>query len=470
VYTFGRVLGSGGFSVVRSAVRKADGARFAAKVLPLPPEEADEEEEEGEHAARRPTHLARPAPSLLLPSAASTGGEPGGDDPLAAAAAAAAAAADPPAGSTRAEALREVALQARLGLGHPHLLGLVDWFVAPDHAVLVTELAPGGALLDALLARSVDGACSGFDEAGARAVAAGLLSAVAALHAAGIAHRDIKLDNILLARPGDLASVKLGDFGLATSLLEREGGEAAPAPRRERARPAACGAAGTAPPPPPPPPPPAPTHHALSTSLNTLCGTPEYVAPEVLGGRGYGQAADCWSVGVCLFILLSGYAPFSGADEKAVLRAVRSAKGPDFDDPAWEAVSGGARGLVARLLDPNPATRLTAADALRHPWVAGGVAKQGAPAPNTKRASSSSGRPPLPATAAWRPAALAAVAQRRLATLAAARVAAVAAAVAQGEGAETTLLATRASAPLGDGVDGGGGARLGDRAATVGGW
>jgi serine/threonine protein kinase len=175
------------------------------------------------------------------------------------------------------------------------------------------------------------------------------------------------------------------------------------------------------------------------------------VAPEVLGGRGYaGFPADCWSVGVCLFILLSGYAPFSGADERAVLAAVKAAgrAGPAdlFEDPAWEAVSGSARGLVRSLLDPNPATRATCAEALRHPWVAGAVVPSA-----TERAGSNAGRPPLPSPSAWRPATLAVIAQRRLAALAAARQAAVAAAVAEGEKGETTLLGTRASAPLGRG-------------------
>jgi hypothetical protein len=189
--------------------------------------------------------------------------------------------------------------------------------------------------------------------------------------------------------------------------------------------------------------------------LNTLCGTPEYVAPEVLSGRGYdGLAADCWSVGVCLFILLAGCAPFGGPDEGAVLAAVRAAGrpgagggGPDWDDPAWDAVSGPARDLVGRLLAADPARRMTAAEALRHPWLRPAVAAAEAAALGGRAGGRAGAAADAPAHHHWRPTALAGVAQQRLAALAAARQAAVAAATAAGAG-EGTLLATRASAPL----------------------
>ena len=367
-YRLGRTLGTGGFSVVRLATRLADGARFAAKVVPLPPDDG----------GRAPL---KPRPRR---ASCSGGGAGGAGVP-----------------STRAEIIREIQIHAKLS--HPNVVRLVDHYedrsaggefwvecvwewcvwewpalgrasarptlasrnshrfffqktvgVPPTHppaVIFIQELLEGGELLDSLLA--ADGGA--YTEATAAACVAQVASALAYLHAQGVLHRDVKLDNVLLASPGDLSTLKLADFGLSNT----------------------------------------------AAAAVTVCGTPAYAAPEVVAAAGrraaaaarggtpraavtnapppptdarpYGAAADNWSLGVVTFLLLAGHPPFYADTDAQLYRRV-VAGDADWDDPIWHTISDTGRSFVKALLDVNPATRMTAADALRHPWLAAAVA------------------------------------------------------------------------------------------------
>ena len=169
-----------------------------------------------------------------------------------------------------------------------------------------------------------------FDEASGREIFRSLLLAVSNMHREGVLHRDIKVENIMLVQQeecGDAdtpqCSAKLIDFGLA--------------------RPA--------------------SHEPI----RELCGSLASVAPEVLANAGYGNECDMWSLGVILFNILSGELPFHGQDT-IVIRAIMKAD-YRFSSPVWHDVSAEARDLVSRLLQINTFLRLTADEALRHPWL-----------------------------------------------------------------------------------------------------
>ncbi|CAN6334886.1 unnamed protein product [Urochloa humidicola] len=219
--------------------------------------------------------------------------------------------------------LREVTAMRRLR--HPNILRLHEVLATRAKIYLVMDLAPGGDLLSLLssLPRRR------LPELAARRVFSQLASALAFCHSRGVSHRDVKLQNILLqdSGGGNLV-VKVTDFGLS----------ALPESRREDGR------------------------------LHTACGTPAYAAPEVLRRKAYdGAKADAWSCGVILFVLLAGRLPF---DDSNVAEMCRKASRREYAFPEW--VSPAARRLISRLLDPNPATRLTVADlvgAAAHPWL-----------------------------------------------------------------------------------------------------
>ncbi|PKA53565.1 CBL-interacting protein kinase 23 [Apostasia shenzhenica] len=148
-----------------------------------------------------------------------------------------------------------------------------------------------------------------------------LISAVDYCHSRGVFHRDLKLENLLLDSNGVL---KVSDFGLS-ALPQQERGDGL---------------------------------------LYTTCGTPNYVAPEVISNRGYnGAKADLWSCGVILFVLMAGYLPFEESNLMSLYRKIFKA---DFTCPSW--FSASARKLIKRILDPNPYTRISVAEVIENPW------------------------------------------------------------------------------------------------------
>lgn len=147
------------------------------------------------------------------------------------------------------------------------------------------------------------------------------------LHAKNIAHRDLKPENLLLKSMKDDHELKVADFGFAA--------------------------------------------HTANNSLATQCGTPNYVAPEILENRQYGCAVDMWSVGVLTFVLLGGYPPFHDDNEAKLFERIKCAQF-NFDPQYWDVVSADAKDFIRKLLNNNPGVRLTAEQAILHPWLVKG--------------------------------------------------------------------------------------------------
>ena len=296
-------VGAGTFGIVHRATHRASGDAVAVKILPMP-------------ACLRPPE----APGNAAPAASDE---------------------DSVSRGLRLDAedvLKEVHVLCRLRAGgepHPGVLRLREHYVsaADDTVRLVTDLLPGGPLLEALLSRGG----SAYDEHDARTAFAPLLRALHHLHSRGVTHRDVKLDNVLLRVPGDLGSGVLIDYGMAST--DFEGAAAGP------------GAGG---------------------GMRWLCGSSAYVAPEVADRRiPYTNACDIWSAGVVLHLLLTGLTPFPAGDDDddALLLARAAAWTAKFDGPEWAPVSSPARELCASLLSVDPAVRPSASRALMHPWL-----------------------------------------------------------------------------------------------------
>ena len=194
---------------------------------------------------------------------------------------------------------------------------------APQSGIVhvVMELLEGQELVDAIEQHGL------YDESDAKIVMSKMLDAIAFMHARGVVHRDLKLENLVLAKPDDLRSVTLVDFGLAKALMARERAE-------------------------------------------NVCGTLAYVAPEALAAGQYGQGVDVWALGVAMHVLLTGAWPFDDEDEDELMDSIIACE-LDFSETAHEEfswISPDAVDLLTGLLEPNPKHRLTAAQALEHSW------------------------------------------------------------------------------------------------------
>ncbi len=223
-------------------------------------------------------------------------------------------------------------------VNHPNVCNLVEVLASRNKIFIVLELVTGGELFDKI----VD--AGRFSEDEARKYFYQLCSGVMYCHKQGVAHRDLKPENLLL---DDSDRLKISDFGLSAMNLanadEMEGG--------------------------------------YKELLHTTCGTPNYVAPEVLADKGYdGYKADTWSCGVILYVLLVGYLPFDQPTMALLFKTIARA---DFEFPEW--VVGDAKDLIGRLLTADPAKRITLEEAMAHPWLQG---EGGAEVPMPKTASS----------------------------------------------------------------------------------
>mmetsp|Transcript_10557 Transcript_10557/g.29836 ORF Transcript_10557/g.29836 Transcript_10557/m.29836 type:complete len:371 (-) Transcript_10557:1262-2374(-) len=202
---------------------------------------------------------------------------------------------------------------------------------------MIMEYASGGELFERIQSQG------SFNEEAAANITRQLLSVLQYIHDKNIAHRDLKPENILFADcERDLAksTVKLIDFGFAKRMAQ--GSSASEASR------------------------PKPTQSSFQTRL----GSPNYVAPEILTSKiGYGVEVDVWSLGVILYIMLCGYFPFYHENERELYRQIRKGS---FDMPSedWSHVSDAAKDLVNSMLKTDPRLRASAADCLRHPWIA----------------------------------------------------------------------------------------------------
>uniref|UniRef100_A0A3B3XZK6 calcium/calmodulin-dependent protein kinase n=1 Tax=Poecilia mexicana TaxID=48701 RepID=A0A3B3XZK6_9TELE len=178
----------------------------------------------------------------------------------------------------------------------------------------------GGELFEDIVAREY------YSEADASHCIQQILEAVLHCHQMGVVHRDLKPENLLLASKSKGAAVKLADFGLA---IEVEGDQQA---------------------------------------WFGFAGTPGYLSPEVLRKDPYGKAVDLWACGVILYILLVGYPPFWDEDQHRLYQQIK-AGAYDFPSPEWDTVTPEAKDLINKMLTINPAKRITAAEALKHPWI-----------------------------------------------------------------------------------------------------
>jgi calcium-dependent protein kinase len=227
-------------------------------------------------------------------------------------------------------ALKEVELM-RAVFWHPHIVNLRESFETETHHILVMDIAQGGELFDAIVE------FGSYSEADASEVMRYVMSAVAHCHERGVAHRDLKPENIMLASKESMVDVLLCDFGLADRKL------------------------------------------SPSAPLTGKAGTVGYTAPEMLVPEpSYGLAVDIFSLGVILYILLGGSHPFDpdcSADDETVNERVRAGKW-GFTDSSWSAVSESAKGLLRQLLATNTAERISAEEALGHPWLKGEAASE----------------------------------------------------------------------------------------------
>ncbi|XP_074029199.1 serine/threonine-protein kinase GL21140 [Leptinotarsa decemlineata] len=203
---------------------------------------------------------------------------------------------------------------------HPYIMSLIEETDTKNMLYLVCEYVKGGDLFDTITVAQK------FSEDQASLMINHLISALAYLHNLNIVHRDIKPENLLVElEDNQVKLLKLGDFGLACEVTK---------------------------------------------PLYTVCGTPTYVAPEILAESGYGLKIDVWAAGVILYILLCGYPPFVSQDndQEKLFDCILSGQ-YDFPDEYWQDVSPLAKELIQNMLQLDPELRFSAEDVLDHPWL-----------------------------------------------------------------------------------------------------
>ncbi|XP_016145630.1 serine/threonine-protein kinase DCLK2-like isoform X7 [Sinocyclocheilus grahami] len=212
----------------------------------------------------------------------------------------------------------EVAVLRRVK--HPNIIMLIEEVDTPTELYLVMELVKGGDLFDAITSSTK------YTERDARLMVFNLAAALKYLHRMCIVHRDIKPENLLVCEyPNGIKSLKLGDFGLAT---------------------------------------------VVEGPLYTVCGTPTYVAPEIITESGYGLKVDIWAAGVITYILLCGFPPFRSENnlQEDLFDQILVGR-LEFPSPFWDNITDSAKELIGHMLQVNVEARYTAEDVLSHPWV-----------------------------------------------------------------------------------------------------
>ncbi|XP_017754259.1 PREDICTED: calcium/calmodulin-dependent protein kinase type 1 isoform X2 [Eufriesea mexicana] len=208
-------------------------------------------------------------------------------------------------------------------LTHPNIVQLLETFEDKHKVYLVMELVTGGELFDRIVEKG------SYTEKDASGLIRQVLEAVDYMHDQGVVHRDLKPENLLYYSPDEDSKIMISDFGL--SKMEDSG------------------------------------------IMATACGTPGYVAPEVLAQKPYGKAVDVWSIGVISYILLCGYPPFY--DEIDANLFAQILKGEfEFDSPYWDDISDSAKDFIHKLMCVNVEERYTCKQALAHPWISGNAA------------------------------------------------------------------------------------------------
>ncbi|KAE8211334.1 hypothetical protein CF319_g3257 [Tilletia indica] len=201
---------------------------------------------------------------------------------------------------------------------HPNVIRMYDMFTSKEGVFIVTDLCKGGELFDSLVERVA------YNEVDARYIMQQIFSGVKYLHSQHIVHRDLKPENILL-REKNSNDVVISDFGLSKVVTDDE-------------------------------------------AMLTACGSPQYVSPELLLGKGYTTATDIWSAGVISYCLLGGYTPFYGPDQPSLFQHIIGMR-VEFEPAYWAEISDTAKDFILKCLCPAE-VRMTAEQALEHPWLA----------------------------------------------------------------------------------------------------
>ncbi|XP_060080975.1 calcium/calmodulin-dependent protein kinase type 1-like [Ylistrum balloti] len=208
-------------------------------------------------------------------------------------------------------------------LKHPNIVQLLEVFEEKTNVYLVMELVTGGELFDRIVEKG------SYTEKDASSLIKQVLEAVDFMHELGVVHRDLKPENLLYYSPKEDSKIMISDFGL--SKTEDSG------------------------------------------IMATACGTPGYVAPEVLAQHPYGKEVDCWSIGVIAYILLCGYPPFYDENDSALFQQILKAE-YEFDSPYWDDISQSAKDFISHLMCKDRKKRFTCKQALKFPWIAGDTA------------------------------------------------------------------------------------------------
>lgn len=202
---------------------------------------------------------------------------------------------------------------------HTNIIRLYDVFEEKEYYYLVTEKMTGGELFDRIVQKSY------YNEKEARDTCIILFQAIQYCHSKQVAHRDLKPENLLLQSADNDSNIKIADFGFAKKVSK-------------------------------------------PNSLTTQCGTPGYVAPEILEGVPYDTRADMWSLGVIVYILLGGYPPFIEQNQRDLFRKIRKGQ-YEFHEEYWGQVSKEAKNLISSLLTVKMDKRLQADQSLNHSWI-----------------------------------------------------------------------------------------------------
>lgn len=216
----------------------------------------------------------------------------------------------------------EIAALKKVSQGHRSIVTLVDYFETMNNLYLVTDLCVGGELFDRICERG------SYYEQDAAHIVKTITSAVAYLHGQGIVHRDLKPENLLFRDKSEDSDLLIADFGLSRVVDDEK-----------------------------------------MTVLSTTCGTPGYMAPEIFKKTGHGKPVDMWATGVITYFLLCGYTPF---DRDTTMEEMQAIINADYSfEPAvyWQGVSQEARDFINKLLTIEPQSRMTAQQALEHPWL-----------------------------------------------------------------------------------------------------
>jgi calcium/calmodulin-dependent protein kinase I len=223
------------------------------------------------------------------------------------------------------EAALEVEVNILGQVKHPNIVEMKEIFDCPKVFYLVMEIMRGGELFDRIVEKEK------YSENEAQKVIIDISNALKYCHEKGIVHRDLKPENLLYDSEKEDAIIKIADFGLAKLVDD-------------------------------------------NTMMKTACGTPGYVAPEVLKKMRYTYKVDMWSVGVILYILLCGFPPFYDDNNVRLFSQIKTGRF-DYPSPYWDGVSDEAKDLINKLLVVNPEERLDTAGVLAHPWIAGEASK-----------------------------------------------------------------------------------------------